>query len=101
MQGIESRIVIPKRKRDAAPTASPALQLWADQAALTSPAPASLSAVSWPRMKARRIGLMTNSAISAAVALSATAITNTDCQPYLADTRLASGTSSEAVPLAV
>src|SRR5215468_1244754 len=74
---------------------------WIDQAGFTSPAPASVSTVSWPRMNARRSGLMTNSAISAAVALSATAITNTDCQPYLAEMMLASGTSSDAVPLAV
>jgi len=42
---------------------------------------ASAVAVSLPRMNARRIGLITNSAISAAVAFSATAITNTACQP--------------------
>jgi hypothetical protein len=50
------------------------------QAALMSRAVASVAA-SWPRMKARRIGLITNSASNAAVALSATAITNTACQP--------------------
>ncbi len=64
------------------------------QAALTSRARASVAA-SLPRIKARRIGLITISASRAAVALSATAITNTACQPYLAATRLASGTSSE------
>src|SRR5437773_2021333 len=41
---------------------------------------ASSAAASLPRMKARRIGLITNSAIRAAVAFSATAITNTACQ---------------------
>src|SRR6202007_3027670 len=46
------------------------------QAALTSRALASVTA-SLPRIKARRIGLITNRASSAAVALSATAITNT------------------------
>ena len=51
-----------------------------DQAGLTLRAVASALA-SWPRMKARRIGLITKIAISAAVALSATAITNTACQP--------------------
>src|ERR1017187_4663374 len=71
-----------------------------DQAALTSRAVVSVVA-SLPRIKARRIGLITNRASSAAVALSATAITNTACQPYLAATMLASGTSNEAVPFAV
>jgi hypothetical protein len=56
---------------------------------------------SLPRMKARRNGLITNTAINAAVALSATAMTNTACQPNFADTRLAIGTSSAAVPFAV
>ncbi|MEH2568558.1 hypothetical protein V1289_008185 [Bradyrhizobium sp. AZCC 2289] len=51
------------------------------QAALTLRAAASSAAASLPRMNARRIGLITNSAIKAAVALSATAITNTACQP--------------------
>ena len=51
------------------------------QAALALAAVASSAAASLPRMNARRIGLITNSAISAAVALSATAITNTACQP--------------------
>src|SRR5882757_2762223 len=72
-----------------------------DQAVVARRALASSAAASLPRMNARRIGLITNSAISAAVALSATAITNTACQPYRAAARLASGTSSEAVPLAV
>ena len=50
------------------------------QAALTSRALVS-DVTSLPRMKARRIGLMTSNASSAAVALSPTAITNTACQP--------------------
>src|SRR5712671_3381063 len=58
-------------------------------------------AVSLPRMKARRIGLMTNNASSAAVTFRPTAITKTACQPYFAATMLASGTSNEAVPFAV
>src|SRR6266403_2350533 len=67
----------------------------------TVPAFASTRAVSLPRMKARRIGLMTNNASSAAVAFRPTATTKTACQPYLAATMLASGTSNEAVPFAV
>jgi hypothetical protein len=50
------------------------------QMTLTSRARAS-TAASLPRIKARRIGLITSSAISAAVALSATAMMNTACQP--------------------
>src|SRR5579863_5556839 len=56
---------------------------------------------SLPRIKARRNGLITNTAISAAVAFSATAMTNTACQPNFADTMLAIGTSRAAVPFAV
>src|ERR1700716_3587704 len=58
-------------------------------------------AVSLSRMNARRIGRMMKSASSAAVAFRATAITKTACQPYWEASMLASGTSSEAVPLAV
>src|SRR5437667_10679074 len=72
-----------------------------DQAVLTSRVAVSSVIVSLPRMKARRSGLITNRASKAAVALSATAITNTACQPKLVDTMLASGTSSEPVPWAV
>src|ERR1700730_8640647 len=67
----------------------------------TDPAFASTGAVSLPRMKARRIGLMTNNASSAAVAFRPTATTKTACQPDLGATMLASGTNNEAVPFAV
>src|SRR5882672_7024555 len=88
-------------KKRGAPECASRLNLNGHQAVLASGAVASSAAASLPRMNARRIGLITNRAINAAVALSATAITNTDCQPYLVATMLASGTSSEAVPLAV
>jgi hypothetical protein len=52
-----------------------------NQAVLAALAVVVSAAASLPRIKARRIGLITNSASSAAVALSATAMTNTACQP--------------------
>src|ERR1700678_1113425 len=70
------------------------------QAILASRARASAVA-SLPRIKLRRIGLITNRASNAAMALSPTAMTNSARQPLLAATRLASGTSNEAVPFGV
>jgi hypothetical protein len=68
-----------EQKRDA-PGAPRFVEMCSPQITLTSRALASTLA-SLPRIKARRIGLIKNSAIRAAVALSATAMMNTACQP--------------------
>ena len=56
-------------------------QLSKRQAAVRVSRAVASAGASLPRIKARRIGLITNNASSAAVALSATAITKTACQP--------------------
>jgi hypothetical protein len=67
-------------KKSDAPDAPLFVEADGRQIILTSRARAS-TAGSLPRIKARRIGLITNKASNAAVALSATATTNTACQP--------------------
>ena len=71
---------IPSGFKSGAPDAPLFVEAGGRQITLTSRVRAS-TGDSLPRIKARRIGLITNSAISAAVAFSPTAMMNTACQP--------------------
>lgn len=81
--GMLTFVIEPKRKgRIAAPLSQPSKVCGCYAVSvLALPVAVPVLSASLPRMKERRSGLITNSAVNAAVAFSATATTNTAFQP--------------------